>query len=100
MQPATETTPGPPHHFPPRRHNVLAGLLSYLIPGLGQISQGRISKGVFFMVTLLTMFFAGQALGDWKNVYLPNMENVPDVVISLPGVGINATIPCPKPIRN
>src|SRR5437870_13126892 len=60
--------------LPPRRYSVLAGVLSYLIPGLGQVYQGRVSKGVFFMAVLLGLFFAGQALGDWRNVYLPNAE--------------------------
>jgi hypothetical protein len=63
-----------PTEAPPRRHDVLAGVLSYLIPGLGQVYQGRTGKGVLFMVCLLTMFFAGQALGDWKNVYLPEVS--------------------------
>jgi hypothetical protein len=58
----------------PRSYSVLAGILSYLIPGLGQVYQGRVSKGVFFMATLLGLFFAGQALGEWRNVYLPNAD--------------------------
>ncbi len=62
----------------PRRCSVLAGFLSYLVPGLGQISQGRIGKGVLFMSCLLTMFFAGQAMGDWKNVYLPDLARGPE----------------------
>ncbi len=49
----------------------LAGLLSYLVPGLGQISQGRVGKGILFMVCLYGMFFYGWALGSWSNVYLP-----------------------------
>ncbi len=48
-----------------------AGLLSYLVPGLGQIVQGRTGKGVLFMVCLLSLFFTGQAMGSWKNVYIP-----------------------------
>ena len=60
--------------LPPRPYSVLAGVLSYLVPGLGQVYQGRVSKGVFFMSVLLGLFFAGQALGDWRNVYLPNAE--------------------------
>ena len=62
----------------PRKTNppsLLAGFLSYLIPGLGQIYQGRIGKGVMFMVCLLGMFIGGQALGDWQNVYLPRDPN-------------------------
>src|SRR5262249_11394546 len=61
--------------LPARRHSILAGFLSYLLPGLGQIYQGRVSKGVFFLVVLLGLFFAGQALGDWKNVYWPNLAH-------------------------
>jgi hypothetical protein len=51
--------------------SVLAGILSYLVPGLGQIYQGRVGKGVLFMVCLLSLFFTGQAMGGWKNVYIP-----------------------------
>ena len=54
--------------------SILAGLLSYLIPGLGQIAQGRVGKGVLFMVVLLGMFFLGQAMGHWRNVYMPPVE--------------------------
>jgi hypothetical protein len=84
-QPATatqQTTPAP------REWNPIAGLLSYLVPGLGQISQGRISKGVLFFVCVYTLFFYGTALGSGtaidtsgskpvtytitSNVYLPD----------------------------
>jgi hypothetical protein len=58
----------------------MAGVLSYLVPGLGQIVQGRIGKGVFFMVVLLGMFHAGQAMGGWKNVYMPIVEHEGDRV--------------------
>jgi len=47
-----------------------AGVLSYLIPGLGQISQGRTGKGLLFLISLLAMFAYGMYLGDWRNVYL------------------------------
>ena len=53
-------------------HSPLAGFLSYLVPGLGQIYQGRIGKGLLFLVCLYGMFFYGMALGSWKNVYLPD----------------------------
>ena len=54
-----------------RYPSVLAGVLSYLIPGLGQIYQGRVAKGLLFMICLLGMFIGGQALGDWHGVYIP-----------------------------
>ncbi len=59
-----------PHPISP-----LAGVLSYLIPGLGQIYQGRVGKGLLFLVSLLGMFHIGEAMGGWQNVYLPPPEN-------------------------
>jgi hypothetical protein len=56
----------------PHEPSNLAAFLSYLIPGLGQIYQGRYGKGALFMVSLLGMFMLGQAMGQWQNVYLPN----------------------------
>jgi hypothetical protein len=49
---------------PPRVWNPLAALLSYLVPGLGQISQGRVGKGVLFFVCIYALFFYGTALGS------------------------------------
>src|SRR5579859_3896110 len=60
-----ETPPSP---------SIGAGLLSYLVPGLGQISQGRFGKGLLFMMILLGMFFLGQAMGNWRNVFMPPPE--------------------------
>jgi hypothetical protein len=54
----------------------VAALLSYLVPGLGQIVQGRVAKGLLFMVSLLGMFFLGQAMGQWRNVYLPQPDDL------------------------
>lgn len=58
--------PHPQHPLSP-----LAAFLSYLIPGLGQIYLGKIGKGLLFLCTLLPLFFLGQWMGNWKNVYLP-----------------------------
>lgn len=65
-------TPAATPVLPPVKLDPLAGLLSYLIPGLGQIVQGRITKGVVFFVSLYALFFYGMWLGKWKNVYLPD----------------------------
>lgn len=54
----------------------VAGFLSYLIPGLGQIYQGRTGKGILFLVCLYGMFFFGMAQGGWANVYLPDSAEV------------------------
>jgi hypothetical protein len=57
----------------------LGAVLSYLVPGLGQICQGRVGKGVLFMVCIYLLFFYGMALGSWENVYLPDTaQNVKD----------------------
>lgn len=66
---ATDVKPKP---TPPHKMDPLAGFLSYLIPGLGQIIQGRTIKGLVFFVSLYALFFYGMALGKFRNVYLPD----------------------------
>jgi TM2 domain-containing membrane protein YozV len=44
--------------------NAVAAVLSYLIPGLGQIYQGRIGKGLLFFVCVYTLFFVGGYIGS------------------------------------
>jgi hypothetical protein len=74
-EPPAAEPPAPPAAH---RSDYFAALLSYLVPGLGQIYQGRFGKGLMFMVCLLSMFFFGMYLGKWKNVYLPDTaERVP-----------------------
>ena len=70
--PAKDVKPADKPAIPPVKIDLVAGLLSYLIPGLGQILQGRIAKGVVFFVSLYALFFYGMSLGKWKNVYLPD----------------------------
>lgn len=67
---ATDTKPA--NTVPPHKMDPMAGVLSYLIPGLGQIVQGRAIKGVVFFVSLYALFFYGMALGKFRNVYLPD----------------------------
>jgi hypothetical protein len=54
----------------PPENGSTAALLSYLVPGLGQIYQGRVGKGILFFVCVYTLFFYGMYLGQWRNVYL------------------------------
>jgi hypothetical protein len=67
----------------------MAGLLSYLVPGLGQMAQGRFGKGLLFLVCLYSMFFYGMYLGEWRNVYLPDAPiqnktwSLPDFVLNI-----------------
>ncbi|MFM7207200.1 MAG: DUF6677 family protein [Planctomycetaceae bacterium] len=48
---------------------VVAAILSWLVPGLGQIVQGRRLKGLLFMASLVPTFLAGMWLGDGRVVY-------------------------------
>lgn len=57
---------------PPVKLDYVAALLSYLIPGLGQLTQGRVRKGLLFLVALYALFFYGMYLGKFQNVYLPD----------------------------
>jgi len=55
----------------PPEPSASAAVLSYLIPGLGQISQGRYGKGVLFMVSLLGMFSWGRPWGNGRMFICP-----------------------------
>mgnify|MGYP005836779313 CR=1 FL=1 len=59
----------------------VAALLSYLIPGLGQIYQGRISKGLLFFFGIYILFFYGMWIGQWRNVWIPYVRDLPDVFV-------------------
>ena len=105
IAPATSPTtsaPAVPAAAPqPRAWNLLAALLSYLVPGLGQIAEGRIGKGVLFFVCIYTLFFYGTVLGSGSTtvgdttyritspVYLPdsadknNPLNLPTLLANL-----------------
>lgn len=60
----------------PQKLDWLGGLLSYVLPGLGQIVQGRVAKGVLFLVSLNVLFWYGMWLGEWRNVYLPRTGGI------------------------
>jgi hypothetical protein len=76
--------PPPPKKAPPPQFAPWAGFLSYLVPGLGQIVQGRVGKGLLFMVCLYGLFFYGMYLGSWSNVYLPDVTAVEPNPVKLP----------------
>lgn len=77
---ASPPTPEPP--LPPVKLDPLAALLSYLVPGLGQIYQGRAGKGLLFFGGLYLLFFYGMWMGQWKNVWLPDATALPDVNVA------------------
>lgn len=51
------------------RNPVLAAALSWLVPGLGQIYQGRTVKGGICMAALVAALACGMWLGDGRVVY-------------------------------
>jgi hypothetical protein len=85
--PAPAPLPPPPKDdsqppLPPVRHDYLGATLSYLIPGLGQVYQGRIGKGLLFFFGLYTLFFYGMWMGKWSNVWLPDVADMPPLEIA------------------
>lgn len=66
----------PPILVPPRKLDPIAAFLSFVLPGLGQVVQGRISKGFLFFFSLYGLFFYGMAMGQWKNVWIPQPQDV------------------------
>lgn len=51
------------------RSPAVAAALSWLLPGLGQLYQGRRLKGALFMAALVTTFVAGMWIGGGRVVY-------------------------------
>src|SRR5579859_4045864 len=85
--PNPSTPPATPEP-PPHPLSPMGALLSYLVPGLGQIYQGRVAKGMLFFVCLYGMFFYGMYLGRWSNVYIVDEKTLPAIEIGgekLPG---------------
>ncbi len=74
MSKPAESKPSTEWVVPPRKLNPLAGILSYLVPGLGQIVQGRVAKGLLFFFCIHSLFFWGLWIGHGKNVYLPRVD--------------------------
>lgn len=77
---ASPPTTDPP--LPPVKLDPLAALLSYLVPGLGQIYQGRVGKGLLFFGGLYLLFFYGMWMGQFRNVWLPDADALPDVQLA------------------
>jgi hypothetical protein len=51
------------------RDPFVAGVLAWLVPGLGHLYQRRYAKGVLFLVCVLGTYFFGLAIGEGKVVY-------------------------------
>ncbi len=79
------SSPAPSPSPAPRKLDWLAFVLSYLLPGLGQVLQGRVGKGVLFFVCLYGLFFYGMWMGQMKNVWLPDASKLPEVEVPILG---------------
>lgn len=51
------------------KNPILAGILAWLIPGLGHAYQGRWFKAILFAVCIHGLFWTGMAHGSWKVVW-------------------------------
>jgi hypothetical protein len=80
-QSSTETDEHAPP-LPPVKLDPLAGFLSYLIPGMGQVYQGRVGKGLLFFFGLYLLFFYGMWMGQWRNVWLPDVSDMPQLEVA------------------
>jgi hypothetical protein len=91
MTPSTSPPPpAAPPPDPPYPVDLRGALLSYLLPGLGQVVQGRIAKGLVFFFGLYSLFFYGMVMGQMKNVWLPDARKLPEATlfgVSVGGVG-------------
>lgn len=87
MPPVPPEINGSPAALPPpavehkTKLDPLAALLGFLIPGLGQVYQGRTGKGLLFFFGLYGLFFYGMWMGQWKNVWLPDVTDQPPLEI-------------------
>ncbi len=78
--PSPPTAPAEPPP-PPVHYDLLAAFFSFLIPGLGQVYQGRVGKGLLFFFGLYALFFDGMWMGQWRNVWLPDETDLPEIRI-------------------
>jgi hypothetical protein len=60
----------PPRRKPWEEANPwISGLLAFLIPGAGHLYQGRIFKGLIYLVCIHAAFFTGMCLGEGMTVH-------------------------------
>jgi len=52
------------------KNPIIAGILAYLVPGLGHVYQGRYVKAAIYFVCVLGIFSWGCSLGEAKAVHL------------------------------
>lgn len=53
------------------KNRPLAGVLAFLVPGLGHLYQGRRFKAAVYFVCIVGLFLTGMVMADWKAVQPP-----------------------------
>lgn len=48
----------------------LAAALTFLVPGAGQLYQGRVFKGAIYFCCILGLYFTGMRMAEWQAVYV------------------------------
>ncbi|HET6423372.1 MAG TPA: DUF6677 family protein [Planctomycetaceae bacterium] len=78
------------------KNTVVAGVLAFLIPGLGHFYQGRMFKGLIYFVCILGAYFGGMRLGEGAVVYQSpmggNFKKVSLTFLGQSGVGLPSLI--------
>ena len=67
-----------------RRNPVVAAVLSWLVPGLGQWYQGRRLKAVLFFACTTVLMITGQVLGEGRTIYWSR----PDPAFAVPATAV------------
>lgn len=52
----------------------IAGLLAFLVPGLGHVYQGRLFKALIYFVCISGMFLTGARMADWHAIQAPPFQ--------------------------
>lgn len=62
---------------PPLTRYAVAGLLAWLIPGLGHVYLGQRQRGLILLVTIAATFWCGVAIGGVQSTVLPYGQTAP-----------------------
>jgi len=82
------SVPAPPQarHKPWEEANpIVSGLLAFLIPGAGHLYQGRVFKGLVYLICIHGAFFTGMCLGEGMAVHYkvpPNAQGFQKISLS------------------
>lgn len=59
----------------PLKNPWIAGILGFLVPGLGHLYQGRYFKSLVYFCCIVGMFITGMQMADWKAMYVHRPGN-------------------------